>query len=289
MEIAANNAEEENRRQEEAARQKFEAAQIGDIHDFEYDPETMSYVPKGTRQVKYTSGELHNQTYDPVTGEYTRTAANGGIVALSLGGGINRAIRDKGGVVAGNGGNNPGELQPVIGPLVARMEAEANRKARIGNVVDYNYDPVSQKFTRASERQVEPLTPIAGSDTPRFTYDPATQSYTPVAANGGIMSLNMGGVSDLGSYSDGGRMLRGPGDGVSDSIPAMIGGKQPARLADGEFVVPARIVSELGNGSSEAGARKLYSMMDRIQKARGKTTGKHAVATNSRAEKYLPA
>jgi hypothetical protein len=69
----------------------------------------------------------------------------------------------------------------------------------------------------------------------------------------------------------------------------MIGKKQPARLADGEFVVPARIVSELGNGSTEAGARKLYAMMDRVQKARGKTVGKGKVATNSRAAKHLPA
>jgi hypothetical protein len=69
----------------------------------------------------------------------------------------------------------------------------------------------------------------------------------------------------------------------------VIGKKQPARLADGEFVIPARIVSELGNGSTEAGARKLYAMMDRIQKARGKTVGKDKVAKNSRSEKYLPA
>ena len=62
-----------------------------------------------------------------------------------------------------------------------------------------------------------------------------------------------------------------------------------ARLADGEFVVPARIVSELGNGSSEAGARKLYAMMDRVQKARRKTVGKNKVATDSKAEKMLPA
>ena len=107
------------------------------------------------------------------------------------------------------------------------------------------------------------------------------------AANGGLMAA--GGISHLGDYSDGGRLLKGPGDGVSDSIPAMIGKKQPARLADGEFVVPARIVSELGNGSTEAGARKLYAMMDRVQKARGKTVGKGKVAKNSRAEKYLPA
>jgi len=101
--------------------------------------------------------------------------------------------------------------------------------------------------------------------------------------------LAMGGIASLGGYSDGGRLLRGPGDGVSDSIPAVIGNKQPARLADGEFVVPARIVSELGNGSTDAGARELYSMMDRVQKARGKTTGKGRVAKDTNASKYLPA
>jgi hypothetical protein len=116
-------------------------------------------------------------------------------------------------------------------------------------------------------------------------------------AKGGIVRRNMGGgISayagggyNLGDYSDGGRLLRGPGDGVSDSIPAVIGQRRPARLADGEFVVPARIVSELGNGSTEAGARKLYAMMDRVQRARGKTTGKGKVAKNTRADKYLPA
>ena len=98
-----------------------------------------------------------------------------------------------------------------------------------------------------------------------------------------------GGIADLGAYSDGGRLLKGPGDGVSDSIPAVIGERQPARLADGEFVIPARIVSELGNGSTDAGARKLYAMMDRIQKARKKSVGKGKVAANTKSEKYLPA
>ena len=118
------------------------------------------------------------------------------------------------------------------------------------------------------------------------------RKYTKKAAGGGLMAMARGGMAqqfNLGDYSDGGRLLRGPGDGVSDSIPASIGGKRPARLADGEFVVPARIVSELGNGSTEAGARKLYAMMDRIQSARRGTVGKGRVAKNSRAEKYLPA
>jgi len=118
----------------------------------------------------------------------------------------------------------------------------------------------------------------------------ATASETPSKEGGLIGYAVGGGLGSLGSYSDGGRLLKGPGDGVSDSIPATIGAKQqPARLADGEFVVPARIVSELGNGSTDAGAKKLYAMMDRVQKARGKTTGKNKVAANSRADKYLPA
>jgi hypothetical protein len=95
-----------------------------------------------------------------------------------------------------------------------------------------------------------------------------------------------GGIANLGGYSDGGRLLKGPGDGVSDSIPAMIGKRQPARLADGEFVIPARIVSELGNGSTEAGARKLYAMMDRIKKARSKAKN---IAADTKSDKHLPA
>ena len=94
---------------------------------------------------------------------------------------------------------------------------------------------------------------------------------------------------NLGGYSDGGRLLRGPGDGVSDSIPATISDREPARLADGEFVVPARIVSELGNGSTDAGAQQLYKMMDRVQSARGATMGKKKFAKDTKAKKYLPA
>jgi hypothetical protein len=72
------------------------------------------------------------------------------------------------------------------------------------------------------------------------------------------------------SYAAGGtpRFLSGGGDGMSDSIPATINGNQEARLADGEFVIPADVVSHLGNGSSKAGAKQLYSMMDRVRQAR---------------------
>ena len=112
--------------------------------------------------------------------------------------------------------------------------------------------------------------------------------YPTYAAEGGIM-MGAGGIANLGSYSDGGRLLKGPGDGVSDNIPATIGGHQPARLADGEFVVPARIVSELGNGSTDAGAKRLYAMMERVQAKRKKSMGKGKFAVNSKASKDLPA
>ena len=108
-------------------------------------------------------------------------------------------------------------------------------------------------------------------------------------ANGGIAALAGGGLGSLGGYSDGGQLLKGPGDGVSDDIPAKIAGNQPARLADGEFVVPARIVSEIGNGSTDAGARELYKMMARIQAGRKKTVGKNKVAVDSKSARHLPA
>jgi len=69
-----------------------------------------------------------------------------------------------------------------------------------------------------------------------------------------------------------GYYLGGKTDGMADEIPASIDGKQPAKLSDGEFVVPADVVSHLGNGNSEAGAQRLYEMMDRIRKARTGTT-----------------
>jgi len=114
-------------------------------------------------------------------------------------------------------------------------------------------------------------------------------TYSTGAAGGGLMSLAAGGMTGkfttLGSYSDGGRLLRGPGDGMSDNIPATIANRQPARLADGEFVVPADVVSHLGNGSTDAGAKVLYAMMDRVRKAR---TGKAKQGKKIMPQKFVP-
>jgi len=112
----------------------------------------------------------------------------------------------------------------------------------------------------------------------QFQFDPS--AYRPYSYTTG------GGIASLGGYSDGGRMLKGPGDGMSDSIPASIGSKQPARLADGEFVVPADVVSHLGNGSTDAGAKQLYSMMNKVRHAR---TGNSKQGREIQPRKYLPA
>ena len=159
---------------------------------------------------------------------------------------------------------------------------------------NYEHGPVS--YTNVDTGVTARLNPETGqyetiNDPNKNPASTTTQEDEYVgAANGGLMALaHGGGVGHLGGYSDGGRLLRGPGDGVSDSIPATIGEKQPARLADGEFVIPARIVSELGNGSTEAGARQLYAMIDRIQKARRKSMGKGKIAKDTKARKLLPA
>jgi hypothetical protein len=133
-----------------------------------------------------------------------------------------------------------------------------------------------------------------------FKYDPRYyESQSPMRrAQGGPVAdiyvgspssaqpMASGGIASLGSYSDGGRLLKGPGDGMSDNIPATISNKRPARLADGEFVVPADVVSHLGNGSTDAGAKQLYKMMDKVRSAR---TGRRTQGRQIRPQKFMPA
>ena len=188
---------------------------------------------------------------------------------------------------------NIGNLGVTALGAIANAFSSPNPNAESVSVTDVNPAPVAPTDTTdvmspdsaaaaASAAATDSGTAADGTD--------AGAGGSGVFARGGMIPHYAGGgIYNLGSYSDGGRLLKGPGDGVSDSIPATIGNKQPARLADGEFVIPARIVSELGNGSTDAGARKLYAMMDRIQARRGKTTGKGKVAVNSRADKLLPA
>jgi hypothetical protein len=182
-------------------------------------------------------------------------------------------------------GISPDRVAGVTGTPVADIQSRYNaaigpnttaRRPGSGGVTYFS----PMVYTPQAAAPAAPAAPVA----PAAPASPNDNLFVDKYAAGGMAQ---GGLGSLGSYSDGGRLLKGPGDGVSDDIPAMIGKNQPARLADGEFVIPARIVSEIGNGSTDAGARKLYAMMDRIQKARGKTLKN--VAANSKADKHLPA
>jgi hypothetical protein len=102
-------------------------------------------------------------------------------------------------------------------------------------------------------------------------------------AKGGMSYMEGGGTTDVTGEP---RMVQGTGDGMSDSVPATIEGVQEARLANDEFVIPADVVADIGNGSSNAGAKKLYNMMDRIRKARHGTTKQ---PPEIRAERLMPA
>jgi hypothetical protein len=186
-----------------------------------------------------------------------------------------------------------GPNQSLLGGMYGKYDqtTHAARGTNTGSSgMDYGYRrPGSGGITYFSPTHYTPVpppvAPVVPADTTATTTTTNTDANVVKVAGGGMM-YGSGGIASLGGYSDGGQLLRGPGDGVSDDIPATIGNKQPARLADGEFVVPARIVSELGNGSTEAGARKLYAMMDRIKKTRAKAKN---IAANTKADKHLPA
>lgn len=191
---------------------------------------------------------------------------------------------------------NAGAYNPEMGAAYQQAQAakqEAMKKIQ-ANQFGYQYDPTlntaiksqptEDQFTML-QKQMEELRSQQNSSQDNYGFNESDGEY----ANGGITRMADGGMFNLGSYSDGGRLLKGPGDGVSDSIPATIEGGQPARLADGEFVVPARIVGELGNGSTEAGARQLYAMMDRISERRKKSMGIENIAVDSESYKDLPA
>ena len=113
----------------------------------------------------------------------------------------------------------------------------------------------------------------------------------PMGAGGGMVAMAGGGMTYMEAGGTTGptglpRDVTGTGDGMSDSVPATIEGVQEARLADGEFVIPADVVADIGNGSSDAGSKKLYDMMDRIRKARHGTTEQ---PPEINAEKLMPA
>lgn len=174
---------------------------------------------------------------------------------------------------------NPLEnMQGVLPPMARGSMFDQLIARAAGKAAPQSAAPTMQDYIQAATRtQLNPAMSPTGVEQQYFNQ----VNPQPVqAAEGGIMGLAKGGSPSKGGYLD------GPGDGMSDSIPATIEGKQPARLADGEFVVPADVVSHLGNGSTKAGAKVLYKMMRNLRKARTGTT-KQGKQINP--AKFLPA
>ena len=232
-----------------------------------------------------------NYQYNPATNR--RYATGGGIMgneAYNIPVGYN-----EGGDMPeyAKGGSLSESIEHYQKMLDGKPQAAPAKSADVG--IYYDQDPDTRyqdALTAAQIRQakvnqrayVSP--PVAKRPTPLGKLNMPTSGKSKdsgdvEAAQGGIMQSNLGG------YAAGGnpRLLKGPGDGMSDNIPATINGRQPARLADGEFVIPADVVSHLGNGSTEAGAKQLHAMMNKVRKAR---TGNPKQGKNIKPQKYMP-
>jgi hypothetical protein len=211
--------------------------------------------------------------------------AAGGVVGMAEGGDTSHVYKPS----YANYAQNPYVQQATMTPEQLQAATAAYNMANIPA-------PTRGIVPSSSGYAIDPMqmvgSPAYKAEQARIAAEQAAQEAAQQQALGGPFNMERGYagggfVPSLGGYAAGGnpRLLKGPGDGMSDSIPANIGGKQPARLADGEFVVPADVVSHLGNGSTDAGAKKLYGMMDKIRRAR---TGKKKQAPEVKADKYLP-
>jgi hypothetical protein len=189
----------------------------------------------------------------------------------------------------------------VGGMGLADLEAQAQYlkdQQSSGTITNEEYNTqmavIDAARTKATEAmQANPYQ--FGNNTATNAADAIKQNPYQFAMGGSIMDGEAGGddnysIGGVPGYALGGmaegRFLSGGGDGLSDDIPAVIGGKQPAKLADGEFVISSDVVSNLGNGSSKAGAKKLYAMMDRV---RQQAHGSKKQISKVNAGKVLPA
>lgn len=226
-----------------------------------------------------------------MAGQLAGLAGIGSLLNKVLGGGGSGGFAGyRGGIPKYTAARTMKDIPQTVSVPVSKAYPTGIAPRRPGSGGITYFTPMTYTQAAAPAAVTTPVTTPAATDTTATTVTPPAtvtrEDGSVVVAAGGGMMYGSGGIANLGGYSDGGQLLRGPGDGVSDDIPATIGGRQPARLADGEFVIPARIVSELGNGSTDAGARKLYAMMDRIKATRAKAKN---IAANTKADKHLPA
>jgi hypothetical protein len=246
-------------------------------------PPTVSTAPGAGFQLP--AGES-SFAFDPVTGEQVVTGMEG---VAPAGTGSMRTVAQPvyGQNVGVNAAATPAapdgflarNLPPEVQQYIADPILNASGATLAGGAVLGSGLIAGQQERAAAARQQAQL--AAAEEEKRRRYRDLferTLGSVPVPAKaGGLMKLAGGGMTYMEAGGTTGptglpRDVEGNGDGMSDSVPATIEGVQEARLADGEFVIPADVVSDIGNGSSDAGSKKLYDMMDRIRKARHGTT-----------------
>ena len=201
----------------------------------------------------------YNQASQPIP----KTGYQGGIPSLA---GTRQQLAPVAGARPGAGGQRyftDTSYTPTTptGQLTAAQQAAATQATQDTQATNLNAQNLARQQAQVAQAPAA-LTPEqqqAASDK-FYGRVPAVQKAT----QGGLMGLAHGGSTT----KPGGTYLQGSTDGMADKIHATIDGNQPARLAHGEFVIPADVVSHLGNGNSDAGAKQLYSMMDRIRQAR---------------------
>ena len=245
----------------------FHGEQIGDFVDKDGNPVSST----GAKLTFNTSGELVDPSGKVVkeASPYFKMTGDAAYQTPKAQKSIGQWVKD---FTSGNA--SAGNYAAAIAGLMGLSSSIANRKANAANQ-GYSTPIDMNKYKYTQTGIAAPVARKYGEGAVGQEY--TTGSYTPPpipAAHGGLMGL-----------ASGGRYLQGKTDGMADKINTDIDGKQAAKLSHGEFVIPADVVSHLGNGNSDAGADVLYKMMDRIRKAR---TGNHKQGKQINPNKFTP-
>ena len=293
--------------QKDAAKQAFELANPGGLgpsvniggygtlnfpnnaayDQFNQNPQSMTFSqgPGGVRYVEPKATDYDTRFQDLSMG-----------MGMGMGGGSAKPGFDEQGnatMAFARGGSLSDSIESYQKMLSGKPQAAPARSADVGIYYDQDPDTRYQDALTAAQIRQSKVNQRAYVSPPAAKRpEPLGKLNMPTSAKskgGGDVEAASGGImqSSLGGYAAGGnpRLLKGPGDGMSDNIPATINRRQPARLADGEFVIPADVVSHLGNGSTEAGAKQLHAMMNKVRKAR---TGNPKQGKQIKPQKYMP-
>lgn len=241
---------------------------------YRYNNQPSSFTTSGER----TPGAVSN--FGTTQGLKTTTASGGQAVTPGTNSSALQKIVDAvagGGASAGSGQQSGNNWMQMLMMMLLLSQMNKGGSSGTTNAV---IPQLTATRTLNSALPQQMANRRSGSAPLQYFQQPNAVQY---AAEGGVMG---GGLASLGQYAAGGkgRLVAGDGDGVSDDIPATIDGQQPARIARGEYVIPARVVAELGNGSTDAGAERLDNMVAQIESAGRKAKR----GTDSKAYNHLP-